>query len=478
MSSSGFAENIKEPNVAGAFYSANPRELSAELDRYFKNARTAPSGRPVRIIFVPHAGYVFSGPTAVEAFKAVSGKKYGTVVVLAPTHYFPFEGAAVWSEGGFKTPLGTIPVDEDFARRLTAKHPKFISDQRVYEREHSLEVELPFLQKALKDFKIVPVIFGRMDQALVKEFAAALDSIIGDREDVLVVVSTDMSHYHDDAAAREIDGRALKVMEAVDPEAMFEKSREGYLEVDGFLPVTAALYLADRRGWKEAEVLKYSNSGEINNDKSRVVGYMAVAVYGGPSGKAEEDHQGVKPLSREQKELLLRVAREAVEAAAKGNKPPSFDVSDPRLRENEGAFVTINRNGKLRGCIGRVISDQPLYQTVRDMAVSSALKDPRFPPLREDELGEIEVEVSVLSKPWPVKDVSEIIPGKHGVIIQKGFMHQGLFLPQVATEWGWGREELLSNLCSHKAGLPPDAWKDPDTRIEIFTADVFSEEDL
>jgi len=153
-------------------------------------------------------------------------------------------------------------------------------------------------------------------------------------------------------------------------------------------------------------------------------------------------------------------------------------ITDPRLRQVEGAFVTIHKQGKLRGCIGNIVGRQPLYLTVRDMAIAAVSQDPRFTAVKEAELSEIDVEISVLSVPQVTTDIEGIEMGKHGVIVSRGFGHGGVFLPQVATETGWNREQFLSNLCAHKAGLPADAWKDPKTTIQTFTADVFSQQEV
>jgi AmmeMemoRadiSam system protein A len=187
-------------------------------------------------------------------------------------------------------------------------------------------------------------------------------------------------------------------------------------------------------------------------------------------------HAQAAPLTPEQKQELLKIARETIVSYLTTGEIPTVTPSDPRLSEPEGAFVTLRKNKQLRGCIGHVVTDDPLYKTVQTVAVA-ATEDSRFRanPVKASEIDQLHIEISVLSKPWRIKSVDEIQTGVHGVIVSRG-SRQGLFLPQVATEWGWNREELLTQLCAHKAGLPPDAWKDPATEIQIFTADVFEEE--
>ncbi|MBF0594222.1 MAG: AmmeMemoRadiSam system protein A [Candidatus Omnitrophica bacterium] len=222
-------------------------------------------------------------------------------------------------------------------------------------------------------------------------------------------------------------------------------------------------------GFNKARVLKYATSADATGDKSRVVGYASVVFYKDkPAGK-------VASLSVGQKARLLAIARSTLEAFVRTGKTSEIAEHDPRLLAEEGAFVTLHKDGQLRGCIGNIIGQGPLYKTVRDMSVAAASQDPRFSPVTADELGSIDLEISVLSTPVAVKSPDDIEMGKHGVIVSRGYSNRGVFLPQVATETGWSKEKFLSELCAQKAGLPPDCWKRADTRIEVFTADVFGE---
>ncbi|MBI5415704.1 MAG: AmmeMemoRadiSam system protein B [Candidatus Omnitrophica bacterium] len=460
--------NIKQPNVSGQFYAADPRELSSQIDQFLQKASVRPSDKHIRIVIVPHAGYVYSGPVAAYGFKAVSQGNYKTIVILAPSHYYGFDGIAVWPEGGFQTPLGVVPVDQDMAKQLMAQDANFYSLPPAFEREHSLEVEIPFLQKTLKDFKIVPVIMGQPSFSLLEKFAGSLNKVIGDRQDVLVVVSTDLSHYHPDAKARAMDTLTMAMVKALDAAGIWEGNQQRVkIEMCGFVPTVAALLYAKERGLDDVEALRYANSGDVTGERDAVVGYTSIVIY---------DKQGFFTTS--EKRHLLDIARKTMEEYVRTGKVLESQETNPRLMNEEGAFVTIHKNGQLRGCIGNIIGRGPLYKTVRDMAVAAATHDPRFDPVRPQELGELELEVSVLSRPRAVQSIDEIVLGKHGVIVSQGPWHQGIFLPQVATETGWTKEEFLRQLCAQKAGLPADAWKDPKTKIEIFTAEVFSEKDV
>ena len=464
----GADENIKEPNVAGKFYSADPQELSGLIETFLNESAVTPSPENIPLVISPHAGYMYSGMVAANSFKAVSKSQYKTIVVIGPSHFVRFDGVSVWDKGGFKTPLGTIPIDEEFAQKLMAFNERFHFDPAGFSREHSVEVELPFLQKVFKDFKIVPIVMGSPSLEDCKNLAAGLNQTIGDRKDVLIVISSDMSHYHPDDFARLMDQSTLEAIKAMNPEFLWNQCLLRKMELCGFQPVTTALYYAQLRGLTDVEILKYGNSGDVTGDKSTVVGYGSVVFR---KGKAST-------FSTEQKKRLLKIARDTVQAVVSTGKIPEVTETDPRLSEQEGAFVTIHNQGRLRGCIGNIIGQQPLYLTIRDMAAAAATKDTRFHPVSADELKDIDLEISVLSKPQVITDVDQIQLGVHGVIVAGDDFHRGIFLPQVATETGWGRDEFLNQLCAQKAGLPPDCWKDPQTTIAIFTADVFSEKEL
>lgn len=482
-------QKIKEPNVSGQFYPDNPGLLSSQIDQYFSKADVSIFNRSIDIVIAPHAGYIYSGPVAAYGFKSVSKREYSTVVILAPSHFVDFDGISLWPEGGFRTPLGVVEVDKDFVQRLIVQHEKFYFYPQAFEGEHSLEVEIPFLQKTFQNFKIVPVIFGQPSFEILKDFSKALNQIIGDRKDVLVLVSTDMSHYHTDEYARKMDNNTLEAIKGLQVEQIWKEFHLRTMEMCGWIPLTAALLYAQERGLNRVEVLRYANSGDITGERNRVVGYSSVVIYKDQAGDdffiqespSSKDNffslgpqEGTGALSLSQKKRLLEIARKSIkEYILKGRKLTVIE-NDPRLKEEEGAFVTIHKNGDLRGCIGHVLGRGPLSLTVRDMAIAAATEDPRFRPLQKEELDQIDLEISVLSQPREIKNSNEIQLGVHGVIIHRG-ARQGLFLPQVAAETGWSKEKFLSELCTQKAGLPADCWKDSQTKIEVFTAEVFSE---
>ncbi len=474
LSSTSFSEpRIKHPNVSGQFYAADPTQLSKEIDQFFLKADIKPYINHVDIVIAPHAGYVYSGGVAAYGFKAASQNKYKTIIILAPSHYVGFDGISVGTYDGFQTPLGVVEVDQEFTKKLIKINKKFNFKPEAFSREHSLEVEIPFLQKTFKNFKIVPVIMGQPDIQTLKDFASGLNRMIGVRKDVLIVVSTDLSHYHGDTAARKMDKQAIDAVKNLDIEKIWKGCRLRTMEMCGFVPVTAALIYAKQRRLKSVDVLKMANSGDVSGDKDRVVGYSSMVIY-----NKEKLENEVSSLSLQQKKHLIEIAKNTITEYVTTGKIFQAKEPDLRLSAVEGAFVTIHKKGRLRGCIGNIIGRRALYLTVRDMAIAAASEDSRFSPVKKEELKDLDIEVSVLSKPRAINNIDEIELGVHGVIVSQGPFNQGVFLPQVAKTTGWNKEEFLSQLCAQKAHLPSDAWKDPKTKIEIFTADVFSEKDV
>lgn len=469
---------IKEPNVSGQFYSENPNQLSQQIDSFFASANIEASDRKVDIIISPHAGYIYSGGVAAYGFKAASQGNYKTIIVIAPSHFHGFEGVSVWPKGTFKTPLGAIEIDQEFSEKLTALSDSFSFEPQAFDREHSLEVELPFLQKIFKNFKLVPIVMGHPNLKVCQELASSLNEVVGDREDVLLVASTDMSHYHEGTVARSMDASTLNAIKELKAEQLFQQCLLRRMELCGVSPVTTSLLYAKHRSIEGVDVLKYADSGDVSGDKRKVVGYTSIIFYKQKNNQEAQKDTSQSSLTLDQKRRLIHIAKETIQQYVKTGKAPVFDESDPRFLKKEGAFVTIHKHGRLRGCIGHIIGRLPLYQTVTQMAIAAATQDHRFVPVTQKELDDVDVEISVLSEPKQIQNVDEIKMGIHGVIVGRGPFNRGVFLPQVATETGWTKEEFLSQLCSQKAGLPGDCWKDPNTKIEIFSAEVFSEGDV
>ncbi|MDP3731696.1 MAG: AmmeMemoRadiSam system protein B [Candidatus Omnitrophota bacterium] len=463
----GYAQQIKEPNVAGAFYPDNPQELSQLIDTFLNAANPqAPEGHIFALIS-PHAGYGFSGGVAAFGYKLIKDKPYKTVIIIGRSHRYNFRGASLYPHGKFRTPLGDIEVDGVFVQKLLNQNPEITSKPEVFfAQEHTVEVQLPFLQKVLKDFKIVPIIVGDMQLSDCKGLADLLKKAIGERRDVLVVASTDMYHGGDYQALKATDNLTISFLKNMDSEGLYYGLREEKLQLCGGFAVVTALILSKELGHEKLQVLKYTNSAEVIGAKSDwMVGYVSCAI----------DREGeVAMLNKGQRKRLLEIARKSIQEYLSTGRKMELTETDPVLLQEMGAFVTLHKHGELRGCIGNLVGKQPLYLTVRDMAVEAAVDDPRFSPVTSQELKEIEIEISALSALKRIESADEIRMGIHGVLVRRGF-NSGVFLPQVAAETNWSKEEFLSQLCSQKAGLPALAWKDKSTEIYIFTAEVFSE---
>ncbi len=478
---------IRRPVVAGAFYPSDPATLAGDVDRYLAAASVAEiEGRIVGII-CPHAGYVYSAGVAAHAYVLLKGLSYDSVIVVAPSHRVAFSGASVYGGAGYATPLGVVSVDRALADAIAEASPAFRYEPRAHAAEHSLEVQVPFLQRALGEFAIVPIVMGTQDEGTVRTLAAAIADAVRSAEgkSVLLVASSDLSHYHSYDQAVALDSVVVELVEAYDPEGLLAALARGECEACGGGPMAVVMMAARELGARRATVVKYANSGDVTGDRGQVVGYMAGVLTGeeGPSGDVRKESRPqsagpTKPytgLSDREKESLLALARRSIEAALSGGRPPAVELSTEALDTECGAFVTLKKGGRLRGCIGYIQAVKPLWQTVSEMAVQAAMHDPRFPPVVAEELPDIDIEISVLSPLEEVSDVSTIEVGRDGLVIRDG-AHSGLLLPQVATEYGWDRETFLEHTCV-KAGLPPAAWTKPGVTILRFTAEVFGEED-
>jgi hypothetical protein len=466
-----FSNDIKQPNVAGQFYPDNPAELSSMIDGFLNAANPLGVEGEIFALISPHAGYTFSGQVAAFGYKLIKDKSYKTVVVIGPSHTFGFRGVSVYPQGVFRTPLGDLEVDGEFTKKLLNRDIEISFIPMAFGREHSVEVQLPFLQKVLKGFKVVPIIMGDCSLSTCKKLADLLKEAIGNRRDILLVVSTDMYHGYDYDEAGIVDNLTLSYLKKMDCEGLYNGLREGKLQLCGGLPVVATLILAKELGHDKLKVLNYTNSAVVTARKVKgnwTVGYTSCVI---------DQQKGEKTmLNKNQKKKLLDIARKSIESYLNTGSKLEVKETDPVLVKEMGAFVTLHEHGELRGCIGNLIGTQPLYLTVRDMAVEAAVGDPRFPQVQSGELKNIEIEISVLSPMEKIDSVDKIQLGLHGVLVKQGF-NSGVFLPQVATETGWSKEEFLSYLCAHKAGISADAWKDKSTEIYIFTADVFSEKE-
>ncbi len=486
-------EDIHSCQGGGMWFPGDPEQLAAMVDSYLADAAKDAEkikGEPIALI-VPHAGYIYSGWVAACAYRQIEGLDYDTVVVIGDTHAGSGTAAiAVWARGAYETPLGAVPVDEEVAAALLAADSRILFDRAGHESEHPVENQIPFLQRVISgDFKVVPIVLHDDSLEVAEVLSQALVEALADRK-ALIVASTDLAHWPSYDDARASDAAMLAAVETMEPQALLAADREwmgkGIPDLATTMcskgSVLTAMLAAPQLGANQVTVLKYANSGDVPiGERDRVVGYGAVMFWQGegnsptsfviptPPGPVAE----AIPLTAEDKEELLVMARQTIAHFLETGVFPHFAVTQPSLLQEEGAFVTLNKHGELRGCIGHLISDRPLYLVVQNVAVSAAVADQRFPPVSKEELSDLEIEISVLSPLEQVESVDQIQVGLHGVIIRRG-LNQAVYLPQVAPEQGWGREEMLENLCL-KAGLSKEAWKKEGTRFYVFTAEVFEE---
>jgi AmmeMemoRadiSam system protein B/AmmeMemoRadiSam system protein A len=475
-------QKVRQAGVAGSFYPADPKELSAMIDEMLAKASPPKIKDPILAVVAPHAGYQYSGQVAAYTYAELKGRKFSRVVVIAPSHFESFDFTSVYEGDAYETPLGTVPVDKAFAGQLAKMSSTIKLSSRGHDAtssgaEHAIEVQLPWLQKVLGEFKLVPVVMGDQSYESSRALGVALAKMIKaeDKEgETLIVASSDLSHYHPYDEAVKIDHKTLNALAAWDYYSMSRNFQTRTWEACGGAPIVAAMIAAERMGARQATVLKYANSGDVTGDHSRVVGYSADVFVKAPSGAAAETPFS---LSEQDKNELLALARKSVEHAIENQKaydPPAS--SSEALNQERGAFVTLKEEGQLRGCIGYTSPIKPLYMTVRDTATLAAVRDPRFQPVAASELPRLHYEVSVLSPLRRVTDIEQIHVGQHGLIMKNGDS-EGLLLPQVPVEQRWDRHTFLEQTCI-KAGMKPDCWKDEDTDIFMFTAVVFDEHKL
>ncbi len=434
---------IRSPAVAGSWYPGNGEELARVVDGML-DAEGPVDGAPVALV-VPHAGYVFSGPVAAAGFRQLRNGEYDVAVLIASDHQAPLSRPiSVWAEGAWVTPLGLIPVDTDLAQALVRADPRITADVATHQGEHPIEIELPFLQRVCPHCRIVPILMGADDEETVQVLADALLDALPGRKAV-VIASSDLSHYPSREDALQVDGATLAAIETGDPDRVRETvaatMRRG---IPGLVtcacgegPIRVAMRVAAGLGADTVSVLRYANSADSPyGDPRQVVGYGAVMFW----------RYTPPDLTPARREALLALARRTLDSYLTDGTLPPYETDDPHLRRLSGAFVTLREDGELRGCIGRLRADTPLYRVVQEMAVAAATEDPRFPPLTREELARVRLEISVLSPFRRLTDPTQVEVGTHGLLIIQGGQ-QGLLLPQVAVEEGWDREAFLEGVC-------------------------------
>jgi len=473
------------------WYPADANALSRQIEGFFQKADIKPINNVIALI-LPHAGYTYSGQTAVSGLKAIA-KQYERIIVIGPSHYLPLEEVlSVPRATHYQTPLGEIPLDVEFINKLL-KYSVFQNIPHAHQYEHSVQIELPLLQHCQEDFKLVPIVAGHCSLETINKAGTILQSLLG--PETLVIASSDFTHYgprFDYVPFKENVPEQIKKLDMGAYEHIARLDTKGFLEyrektgatICGYVPIAILLSMLDE-GVK-AELIKYTTSGQLTGDFSNPVSYLSV-VFSGSWANCPEiqpqtstssiDLENNPGLTEEDKKELLSLARKTISYTLQNQRIPEVSDLDVTISEAmarpRAAFVTLKKNSQLRGCIGDIFPQRPLYRSVILNAINASLNDRRFPTVTEDEFNNITIEISALTAPQPIDSYNEIRIGTDGVVLNKDG-RSAVFLPQVAPEQGWDLDQTLTHL-SLKAGLPAEAWK-AGANFLVFQADVFGEE--
>jgi AmmeMemoRadiSam system protein B/AmmeMemoRadiSam system protein A len=475
---------IRQPAVAGQFYPSDAAKLELAIRQFLQDSSAIPMEDPLAVV-VPHAGYIYSGQICADAFRQVMNRSYDVFVILGVNHTTGgFRGISLADYESFRTPLGDIPIDETVTAELLAKCTDCVRSREVHLREHSIEVQIPFIQVLFPDAKIVPVIIHPPDPDLCARFGKILAGVLKDKK-ALIVISSDLSHYPDSAEAFKTDRETLEAISSLDPQNIVSVMHDlNAPNLDtracGEAGILSGITAAKLLGATHAVVAGYSNSGDTAiGDRTRVVGYGAVALVPGNTQTETSafNHprapETATQLEDSEKRILLAFARKTLRQYLTTQTVPLARNFPARLSFRQGVFVTLKSKGFLRGCIGSILPKDELGKTVGTIALQAALNDPRFPPVEAKELDDLEIEISLLTPLKSISDPDQIVVGRDGVLLTKEGK-SAVFLPQVAPENNWSRIQMLNNLCT-KALLPSGCWKQ-NARLETFQAEVFGEQ--
>ena len=466
----------REPVVAGRFYPADKDKLSGEIREYFRyaeNISTNVKNHP-RALIVPHAGYIFSGKVAATAYSLLSkNTTYKNIFLIGSSHHTSFGGASIYNAGDYITPLGKVRVNTQLADKIIAENKIFDFVKAAHLSEHTLEVQLPFLQYIYQNnLQIIPIILGTQQEEDCKEIANALKPYFTPEN--LFIISTDFSHYPAYNDAVKVDEITAKAIITKDPDVLLRQLEDNrYLRIPnlatslcGWTSVLTLMYMTEKSDLRYIPI-HYENSGDakLYNEKLQVVGYYALAVID------EEENMSVFQ-KEEVKREILGIARKTLEATIQLKRKPEISTDIEILHQSFGLFVSVYVKDKLRGCIGKFHTEQPLYLLVQELTVAASSMDSRFEPVRNEELEDTHIEISILSPLRQIRSLDELELGKHGIYIKKN-RYSGTFLPQVATKTGWTKEEFVSNCSKNKAGLGSDGWKTAE--LFIYEAEILKE---
>lgn len=465
---SAIADDIRKPAVAGLWYPANRQKLEQVIEQLTVQARktriTIPPNNQLKALILPHAGYIYSGLTAAHASLVLEGRRYRKVILLGPDHRVGFKNGAISDVKAYQTPLGLVRLHA--AAQKLRLHTGLFHPSRTSDRyEHSLEAIIPFLQAYLIEFELIPIVLGPSD---IQQMADIIDPLLD--QDTLLVISSDLSHFLPYTAATERDRQTMDLILNQRPARLINRENSAC----GKIPILVLLELARRHQWNSV-LLHYSNSGDTAGDKDRVVGYAAIAYFeeSNPSGSTTVDRYN---FSQKQGQDLIKLARLTIMdrlGVKVDTTALAKDLAKPCFQKRCGSFVTLKKGGRLRGCIGNLSPKFTVREGIKRNSIDAAFHDPRFPPLKPDELENIKISVSILTQPQPLEYtksadlLAKLRAHEDGVIIRKATAG-ATFLPQVWEQLPTP-EKFLTHLCL-KAGLPSDAWQK--SRLEVWTYQV------
>lgn len=474
------AESVKSvyqsPLAKRGWYSQDKEELKKQLQQLLQIKQEAPDFK-INTLVLPHAGIRYSGAIAATGFNLIQAEDFKRIVILGPSHQYQLSNqASCPTYTHYQTPLGEVALDLEFIANLV-REEGFIQQNKYHENEHSVQMEIPFLQMIFNDVEIVPVLVGQLDTTGVQTLANGLSKHLDEK--TLLLVSSDFVHFGKKFQytpfkqkikenIMQLDKKAFQYIQSVDLKGFQTFLLKTGATVCGRNPIQVLLAMLSESS--DSALLSYSTSGSMTGDWSHSVSYACLALN-------RSNKKNI--LTVKERTTLLRMARKTLEFSfAKGKVPTVEEIVDQKhlsstLLKKAGVFVSLyEKNKNLRGCIGEIVPKRPLYQAVWRQSILSAFRDHRFKPLQKYELSDVQIEISVLTHPQSIHSYHEIQLGRHGIIL-KHSGKQAVFLPQVAKEQGWTLEETLAHL-SVKAGLDKEAWK-KDAKFLIFEASVFSE---
>ncbi len=420
---------IRNPVVAGQFYPGSPGELRSMIEGMVDEKAVK---EEVIGLVMPHAGYQYSGAVAGATISRIKFKD--TFIIIGPNHTGNGKPLSIMTEGVWKTPLGEVEIDSELGKQILAASGHLQEDHVAHQNEHSLEVQLPFLQYFKPDIKIVPIILAPASGAVYKEIGREIARAIREsNKEVVIIASSDMTHYESQESAQRKDTQAIAAILDLNEDELLQRVQELNISMCGYAPAVSLISAAKELGATGAELVRYQTSGDTTGDYDAVVGYAGIIIT------------GMSP--------LVKLASQTVETYVTEGKTPHPKELAPEMRDRAGVFVSIHKFGDLRGCIGTFepVEKNVAAETIAN-AISSATRDPRFPPITSNELKDLDYNVDVLTKPEPVKSQDELDPRQYGVIVEAGF-RRGLLLPDLE---GVDSVDQQIAICRQKAGIAPD----------------------